>query len=631
MNNSTYRLTLDMHDSVVQKCFNIKRQDNAREIKITLSDNGKVYQIAEGCTATFRAKKPDGTVLFNHCAIENNIITYELTNQTSAVAGEVECELTLYDADEKQITSPRFALMVMETLYSDSEIESTNEFTALVETMAEVGSLPNILEGCLTAEANALTSEANALASETNAKSSEDLALEHMNTTKDYMEKVESDKSVIDGYKAEIESDMATINSYKEEIDSDVREIAETKSAISEDVLNARLYKEQAKGYRDESETFDSSARVSELNAKDSEEQALIYKNDTESMNKVAKSYAIGGTGTREGEDTDNASYYADQSRKMAIGDNDSAKYYYEQAKRISEAFSGSLKPMGTVSFANLPSVASATVGDMYNVSDEFITTSDFEEGAGHAVPLGSNVFCTANKRWDVLAGSPVTGVKGDSESTYRRGNVNITKANIGLGNVPNVSTNNQTPTYTTASSNAELSSGEKLSVAFGKIAKAIKSLISHLADTVSHITSSERTTWNGYGGRLDTVETSLESVPIVVEDFEISSPLPRDAYTLGGRYTADDIDQINTDLSEKLINSAFMWKSQAGIVTDSSGVFNFTIYDGYAPIFSYVKYPSVSAQRHVQINYNPANGYFYGVTNPNFGCEVYTLYAKLN
>ena len=141
MNNSTYRLTLDMHDSVVQKCFNIKRQDNAREIKITLSDNGKVYQIAEGCTATFRAKKPDGTVLFNRCAIENNIITYELTNQTSAVAGEVECELTLYDADEKQITSPRFALMVMDTLYSDSEIESTNEYTALVEAITQTKNL----------------------------------------------------------------------------------------------------------------------------------------------------------------------------------------------------------------------------------------------------------------------------------------------------------------------------------------------------------------------------------------------------------------------------------------------------------------------------------------------------------
>lgn len=58
-----------------------------------------------------------------------------------------------------------------------------------------------------------------------------------------------------------------------------------------------------------------------------------------------------------------------------------------------------------------------------------------------------------------------------------------VTASQVGLGNVPNVSTNDQTPTFTEASANAKLSSGEKLSVAFGKIAKAISSLISHLAN----------------------------------------------------------------------------------------------------------------------------------------------------
>ena len=33
-----------------------------------------------------------------------------------------------------------------------------------------------------------------------------------------------------------------------------------------------------------------------------------------------------------------------------------------------------------------------------------------------------------------------VTGVKGNSESSYRTGNINITKTNIGLGNVDNTS-----------------------------------------------------------------------------------------------------------------------------------------------------------------------------------------------
>ena len=59
-----------------------------------------------------------------------------------------------------------------------------------------------------------------------------------------------------------------------------------------------------------------------------------------------------------------------------------------------------------------------------------------------------------------------------------------VTKSQVGLSNVPNVSTNNQTPTYTEASSLAKLTSGEKLSVAFSKISKAITDLIAHIGNT---------------------------------------------------------------------------------------------------------------------------------------------------
>ena len=58
-----------------------------------------------------------------------------------------------------------------------------------------------------------------------------------------------------------------------------------------------------------------------------------------------------------------------------------------------------------------------------------------------------------------------------------------VSKEQVGLGNVPNVSTNDQTPTYTTPATTAALSSGEKLSTAMGKIARAVLSLISHLSD----------------------------------------------------------------------------------------------------------------------------------------------------
>lgn len=177
-----------------------------------------------------------------------------------------------------------------------------------------------------------------------------------------------------------------------------------------------------------------------------------------------SQSYAVGGTGTRENEDIDNS------------------KYYYNQVKQASQSINGII-PMGTVSFAELPQLSVGDPAFMYNVSDAFVSDARFNDGGGIGYGAGNNVFWTAEGKWDVTASSCVSGVRGSAEDSFRTGNVTITPADLGLENVPNVTTNDQTPTYTLASENAALVSGEKLSVAFGKISKAISSLISHLAN----------------------------------------------------------------------------------------------------------------------------------------------------
>lgn len=137
MNNSIYRVTLDVHKTASQEMLNIMKNDNGREIHFVLTDGGKPYVISDGCTSVFRARKPDGTVLYNSCSISDSVITYVLTSQTSAAAGILECELTLYGADSKQITSPKFSLRVEDTVQSDSEIESHDEFTELQRALKE--------------------------------------------------------------------------------------------------------------------------------------------------------------------------------------------------------------------------------------------------------------------------------------------------------------------------------------------------------------------------------------------------------------------------------------------------------------------------------------------------------------
>ncbi len=171
-----------------------------------------------------------------------------------------------------------------------------------------------------------------------------------------------------------------------------------------------------------------------------------------------AESYAVGGTGSREGEDSANA------------------KYYYEQSKDISEGLKGGLQPHGTVAFADLPELPDVSPGWMYNISDEFTTTDDFKEGSGSVIPAGANIYKTSDGKWDVLAGTPVTGVKGAKETAYRRGNVNLTAADVGAvaedGDASDVAV-----TFSTADERTNIATGEKLSALFGKIAKWLSDL----------------------------------------------------------------------------------------------------------------------------------------------------------
>lgn len=83
-----------------------------------------------------------------------------------------------------------------------------------------------------------------------------------------------------------------------------------------------------------------------------------------------------------------------------------------------------------------------------------------------------------------VLADSIITVSKAEfNEHLEKKNPHGVTKEDVELGNVPNVSTNDQTPTYETAKELAELKSNEKMSALLGKVAKAVSSLIAHLKD----------------------------------------------------------------------------------------------------------------------------------------------------
>lgn len=156
-------------------------------------------------------------------------------------------------------------------------------------------------------------------------------------------------------------------------------------------------------------------------------ELAESHKNSAENYSELSESWAIGGTGIRVGEDTNNSEFFSNVAKQLT----DEAEKLLDQAKKIvAAATQGALIPAGTVSFSELPE--NPITGYMYNISDDFTTDSRFVEGAGIFYRAGANVYWTSGGQWDVMIGTQVTGVKGDLESAYRVGNVNITPDNIG-------------------------------------------------------------------------------------------------------------------------------------------------------------------------------------------------------
>lgn len=181
--------------------------------------------------------------------------------------------------------------------------------------------------------------------------------------------------------------------------------------------------------------TSETNSKVSETNSKASETNSASNKAAAAESAQEAAAFAT----TARTKATE-AGGYTDLSKSYAVGtggevrendNSDCSQYYYEQAKRVIQGVSG-IVPMGTVTFQGLSDLNNQKQGYMFNISNSFISDDRFADGGGIFYGAGNNVLYTADGKWDVLAASMVSGVKGDAEAEYRQGFVNITSENVG-------------------------------------------------------------------------------------------------------------------------------------------------------------------------------------------------------
>lgn len=282
-------------------------------------DNDEPFDLT-GCNVYLRIAKADGTQFQGHecCIIDNSSIVIDTStgngNQILAAHGINKCELHIEDENGIGITTWNFNIYVEARVHNAENILSINSY--------------DVLDNIIDMEKDRVESEKIRQANEEQRTENES------NRTNIFNQKIGETNAAITDCQLMINATNQKINSFDEEIN---------------EIVN---------GITDEAQSYANNAKTSETNAKNAASNAEISANtasqkasDAVASATLSQSYAVGGTQSRAGEDTDNAKFYS---------------------KKAQEAL-------------------------------------------------------------ESLQRSTVTGVKGDKESAYRTGNVNLTAENIGV------------------------------------------------------------------------------------------------------------------------------------------------------------------------------------------------------
>lgn len=142
----TKNITLDLLETGSPVIIKAKQNDrNTRYIAAHLYVDGLAYQVPIGTEIAFRYKKPDGTAGFYDALPDNspaitvsgNTVTVELVEQVLTAAGCVHCEINMYNAASEKLTTFTFEISVEESVLTDAEIISSDYYNLLTAEIAK--------------------------------------------------------------------------------------------------------------------------------------------------------------------------------------------------------------------------------------------------------------------------------------------------------------------------------------------------------------------------------------------------------------------------------------------------------------------------------------------------------------
>lgn len=342
--------------------------------------------------------------------------------------------------------------------------------------------------GAESAASNAAESEAAAKMAETNAKKSEaSVAADSAAATK-------------------AAGDAATAQTAAEAARD---EAVGSKTAAAASAASAGQDKQAAQAAKAAAETAKTDAQAAATDAQESAELAQSSAQGVEANAKAAESWAVGGTGTREGEDSNNAKYWCESAQAIAGGGVTSFNGRGGIVKPQKGDYTAEM--VGADASGAAAAVQSNLDGHEGDTTAH-ITAAERTKWNGKQDKLTFDAAPTANSTNPVTSG----GVKAELDKK-----ANATRLGAHTGNTDNphqvtavqagadpAGTGKSEAASAVSAHNSSSAAHSDIRTALagketaGAAATVQGNLDDHEADTTKHVTAAERTAWNAKSGK---------------------------------------------------------------------------------------------------------------------------------
>ena len=342
--------------------------------------------------------------------------------------------------------------------------------------------------GAESAASNAAESEAAAKTAETNAKKSEaSVAADSAAAT----------KAAGDAANAQTAAEAAR------------DEAVGSKTAAAASAASAGQDRQAAQAAKAAAETAKTDAQAAAADAQESAELAQSSAQGVEANAKAAESWAVGGTGTREGENTNNAKYWCDSAQAIAGG---GVTSFNGRGGAVVPKVGDYTPEMVGADAAGTAETKAGTVqgnlDDHEADTTKHVTAAERTKWNGKQDKLTFDTAPTANSTNPVTSG----GVKTELD---KKANATSLGAHTGNTDNPHQVTAAQAGADPTGTAASAVSAHNSSSTAHSDIRTALAgketagaaaavqgNLDDHEGNTTAHITASERTSWNGKSGK---------------------------------------------------------------------------------------------------------------------------------